>query len=158
MIAAPSPTRLFTGALLAACIALAAVPAAAATAAELYAKHCIACHQAEGEGTPGIAPTIAGVLAKRAATAEGREFFPRLLINGMSGMVASQGMRFFGNMPSMAALADAELAAIINHVLSAFNSSTVELTAEAFAAARQAPLPPGEVHKLRERLLALTRE
>jgi mono/diheme cytochrome c family protein len=136
-----------------------ALPAAASsTGAELYAKHCIACHQAEGEGMPGMAPPIAGVLANRAALPEGQDFFAKLLVNGMSGVIITQGQRFIGNMPPVAALANEELAAIINHVLSSFNASPVQLTAEAFARARLAPLPPDEVRKLRDRVVKMAGE
>ena len=152
----PLPVRITAIAVLAG--SLAGTARAASSGAELYARHCIACHQAEGEGTPGIAPPIAGVLAKRAATPEGREFFPRLLLNGMTGSIVSQGIRYNGNMPPVANLADAELAAIVNHVLSAFNGSTVQLSPDDFAAARSTPVPPTEVRKQRERLLAIAGE
>jgi mono/diheme cytochrome c family protein len=123
-------------------------------AAALYASHCIACHQPEGEGTIGIAPAVAGTLAKRAATPEGRDFLAQILITGMSGPITSQGQRYSGNMPSFAIAPDTDLAAALNYVLETFNASPVRLTAENFAAARARPATPAEVRKTRERLVA----
>lgn len=133
----------------------AAAPAAGAT---LYTTHCVTCHQAEGEGTPGIAPPLAGTLGKRAGNEDGRDFLAQVLVSGMIGPITSQGQRYNGNMPSFAALADADLAAVMNHVLASFNASSVELPASAFAAARGRGMAPSEVRKLRERVLATTGE
>jgi len=133
-------------------------PACLAAGAELYATHCVACHQAEGEGTPGIAPALAGTFGTRVADAAGRDFLAQTLISGMSGAIVVQGQRYNGNMPSFAALSDAELASIANYVLSAFNASSVELPAELFAATRRRAMAPNEVRKLRERVLAQTGE
>lgn len=132
--------------------------ACAEAGAALYATHCVACHQAEGEGTPGIAPPLAGTLAKRAASDEGRAFLAQVLVSGMTGTIVAQGQRYNGNMPSFAALPDADLAGVMNHVLTAFNASSVALAPGDFAAARGRGVAPIEVRKLRERVLARTGE
>lgn len=122
--------------------------------AGLYNRHCVACHQPNGEGAPGIAPPISGTLQGRAKTAVGRKFLAQIMVSGMIGTISSHGMRYLGNMPSFAALTDAELATALNHVLKTFNGVDLLLPAGDFAAARARALPPAEVFKLRSRALA----
>ena len=122
--------------------------------ADLYTKHCIVCHQANGEGAPGIAPPISGTLHSRAKTPVGREFLAQIMVFGMIGTISSHGMRYLGNMPSFSALTDTELATVMNHVLLALNGVDAPLSAGDLAAARGKALPPAEVFKLRTRALA----
>jgi mono/diheme cytochrome c family protein len=124
------------------------------TGADLYGKHCIACHQANGEGAPGIAAPISGTLLGLAKTPAGRDFLAQIMVSGMVGTISSHGMRYLGNMPAFNALADGELASVMNHVLLAFNGADLPLPAEAFAAARRRAMPPAEVFKLRQRAQA----
>lgn len=134
--------------------ALATANPAQADGAALYATHCVACHQPDAEGAPGLAPPLAGTMAKRAASPVGRAYFAQVLVSGMVGTITSRGMKFNGNMPSFAALPDDELAAVIGHVLATFNGVTEPPTREDFVAARAKALPPNEVSKLRERVRA----
>lgn len=122
--------------------------------AELFGKHCVACHQSDGEGIPGLAPPLVGVLKKVVEVDLGHTYIAHVLVSGMAGTIKTRGGKFTGVMPSQAALSDHELAAIASYVLSAFNDSPVALKPEGFAALRGKPLPPGEVRKLREQVLA----
>jgi mono/diheme cytochrome c family protein len=137
-----------------------ALPAAAQgpDGAALYATYCQACHQASGEGAPGIAPSLAGTLSKRVATPAGQALVTQILLSGLTGPITSQGQRFNGNMPPFAALSDADLAAIASHVLGTFNSSDVRLPPEAFTGARQHTVAAGALRKTREQVLAQTGE
>lgn len=125
-----------------------------AAGAELFGKHCVACHQADGEGIPGLAPPLVGALKKVAELDLGRTYLAQVLISGMAGTIKTRGGKFTGVMPSQAALSDRELTAIASYVLAKFNGSQVVLKPEDFAALRSNPLPPGEVRKLREQVLA----
>lgn len=129
-----------------------------ATGAALYAQHCVVCHQANGEGAPGIAPPISGTLANRARIPAGRDYLAQVMVSGMVGTISSHGMRYLGNMPPFNALSDGELAGVLNHVLLAFNAADLPLAAEAFAAARARAMPPAEVFKLRKSILAQSGE
>jgi mono/diheme cytochrome c family protein len=144
--------------LLSIAVALAAASASAqATAAsggELFGKHCVACHQADGEGVPGLAPPLVGVLKKVAEVESGRSYISQVLLSGMAGAIKTRGVKFTGVMPAQSALSDQELAAIASYVLATFNGSAVTLTPAGFAALRGKPLPPAEVRKLREQVLA----
>lgn len=126
----------------------------AASGGDLFGKHCVACHQADGEGIPGLAPPLVGTLKKVAELDLGRTYISHVLVSGMAGTIKTRVGKFTGAMPSQAALADHELAAIASYVLFTFNDSPVALKAEGFAALRGKPLPPGEVRKLREQVLA----
>jgi len=131
----------------------------AADGAALFGSHCQACHQAGGEGASGIAPPLAGTLGKRAATAEGLAQLASTLVAGLSGPITVRGERYNGNMPAFAAtLSDEQLAALLNHVLAAFNASPVRVEAALFAAARQRPAQPAQLRQQRERLLTQTGE
>lgn len=121
---------------------------------DLFGKHCVACHQADGEGIPGLAPPLVGALKKVAEVDSGRAYIAHVLVSGMAGTIKTRVGKFTGAMPSHAALSDEELAAITSYVLATFNDSSVVLNPERFAALRGKPLPPGEVRKLREQVLA----
>lgn len=136
---------------LAAGLSAAAGPVAAHGAAG-YATLCVACHQPDGEGAPGLAPPLAGALAGRVRTDEGRRYIAQVLISGMVGPIMTRDGKFNGNMPSFANQADEELLAVIGHVLQTFNGAAERLAADDFATARARNLPPNEVSKLREQL------
>jgi mono/diheme cytochrome c family protein len=122
--------------------------------AAIYATRCVVCHQPDGVGAIGLAPSLAGTLAKRVADVDGQAYVAQVLVAGLSGPIVSQGQKFNGVMPTWAALPDTELAAVLNHVLASFNDSPVRLGPEVFAAARQKPLSPAELRKLREKLIS----
>lgn len=133
-------------------------PAQAATGAELFAANCQACHQASGEGAPGIAPSLTGTLAKRAALPEGRAWLAQTLVSGMTGPITSRGEPYNGIMPPFVALSDADLAAVLGHVLAKFNDGAPGPAAEDFAAARARSVKPSEHRAQRSRLLQQTGE
>lgn len=134
-------------------VALLAGPCRADGAA-LYATHCVACHQPDGEGAPGLAPPLAGTLARRGADPRGREYLAQVLVSGMVGTITARGVKFNGNMPTFAALPDAQLAALLGYVLDHFNGVPEPVDAALFAAARSRALPSAEVARLRGRVVA----
>jgi cytochrome c553 len=103
----------------------------AADGAKLYEAHCVACHQPDGNGAEGLAPPLAGVLAKRAQSTSGREYLAQVLVSGMIGTITSRGVKYNGNMPA-APLSDEELVAVMGHVLATFNGVSQPLPAELF--------------------------
>jgi mono/diheme cytochrome c family protein len=139
---------------LAVCIALAAATAAWAQerGAALFEQHCAVCHQQKGEGIPGFAPRLAGTLAERAKTENGRSYLAQLVVSGMMGPIVSGGEKFNDAMPPFASLADEDIAAVVGHVLTTLNQVPAEntITAQDVAAARKRALPPNEVRRLRE--------
>lgn len=146
---------------LAAVLAAGALPAAAQTAtpavrgAEIFASVCFACHGAQGQGTAGIAPALAGPLAPVLARPEGRGYVLRVLLHGLSGRIVSQGQTFVGAMPAQAALTDADLVALGAH-LAALNGheGTPFDAAEVAAARAESPAPSHKaLRELRARVM-----
>ena len=141
------------------CALLAAIPAArAASGADLFAAKCQACHQANGEGAPGIAPPLTGTLARRAALPEGRAWLAQTLVSGLTGPITSRGEPYNGVMPPFAMLSDAELADVAGYVLAQFNAGAAPPLPADFAAARGRTVKPAEQRQQRTRLLAQTGE
>lgn len=133
-------------------LALTGNGAAWADGAELYAAHCAACHQPDGNGAEGLAPPLAGVLGKLAGTVGGREYLAQVVASGMVGKIASRGVEYNGNMPA-APLTDDEMSSVMGFVLSSFNAGAQEIPAALFAEARDRRLQPSAVRRLRERIL-----
>lgn len=93
-----------------------------------YLLHCGGCHLPDGRGVPPDVPSLRGDPGRLAAYPDGRRYLAR--IPGAS----------------QAPLSDAELTAVLNWVLSAFNRHTLPaghepLTVDEVASARQDPLP-----------------
>ena len=96
---------------------IATAPVAAVPAPQLFAQRCAMCHQAGGTGLPGQFPRLAGRVSSIAQSPAGRHYLSLVLLNGMVGKISADGQSFAGLMPSMAALPDADIAAILNHVV-----------------------------------------
>jgi mono/diheme cytochrome c family protein len=128
-------------------------PLQAADGAKLYEANCMACHQPDGNGAEGLAPPVAGVLAKRAQSTSGREYLAQVLVSGMIGKITSRGIKYDGAMPA-STLSDAELAAVMGYVLTTFNMVSQPMPTELFAAARARALTPTAVRQQRARVLA----
>lgn len=119
---------------------LAAAPGAKAGAAKadgaaIYAARCAACHQASGQGLPGVFPPLAGsewVNGKPALVAQ-------ILLHGINGPISVKGQQYQGQMPAFGAkLSDVEIAAVLSHVRSQWGNQSPPLDAASVAAARAA--------------------
>ncbi len=92
-----------------------AASAAAADGAALFAQHCAACHQADGAGTVGLAPSLKGEHWSRLAADRG--YLPTVLVHGLSGAIKLGTQVFVGSMPPFGAqLDDGAIAALASHV------------------------------------------
>jgi mono/diheme cytochrome c family protein len=125
--------------------------------AALYTQHCMACHQATGAGIPGAFPPIAGHVGE--VVAVDRAYPAKLVLFGMMGAIEVQGTSYNGVMPGLAAaLSDADVAGILNHVLTAWDDVEVlgdafePYTAEEVAEWRAAALQMTDVYALRQEL------
>ena len=126
--------------------------------AALFAQHCVACHQANGQGLPGAFPPIANHVGELVAA--DRTYPVQLLLYGMTGPITVKGTAYNGLMPAFgASMNDAEIAAVLEHVLDAWGDRALAgdghepYTAEDVAAERAASLTNAQVH---ERRVALT--
>jgi mono/diheme cytochrome c family protein len=134
-----------------------AAPAApAADGAAVFKEQCSACHQPSGQGVPGAFPPLAG----NTDLFLSRTFPAAVALSGLQGSVAVAGKTFNGVMPSFAHLSDAEIAAVVNYVRSAWGNDKLRpaglapLDAAAVAAVRQRKLTPAQVAAQRQQLKA----
>jgi cytochrome c oxidase cbb3-type subunit 2 len=102
----------------------------------LYEANCSACHQANGAGLPGVFPPLkgSGVVNKDDATKH-----IHTVLDGMQGGKAG-GVAYATPMPPFAAaLADADIADIIDYERSSWGNHGKPVTAAQVAAARANP-------------------
>lgn len=118
--------------------ALLAGMASAQDGKAVYDANCAACHQPDGVGALGLAPPLAGTLGKRMAVPEGRKYLPGIVIAGLAGKMESKGVLYEGIMPNWQQFSDAELAAVLNYVLTTFNAAELPADFKAIDAAELA--------------------
>jgi mono/diheme cytochrome c family protein len=106
----------------------------AADGKQLYAAHCVACHQATGKGLPGVFPPLDG---SEWVTGSERVLV-NLLLHGIEGEISVAGSVYKGVMPPFKQLANAELAALASHVRSQWSNQAAPVAAELFAKEREA--------------------
>lgn len=104
-------------------MALMTGPALADDAA-LFAKDCGACHGKAGVGIPGMAPPL--VKADWAKSADGRNYVPGVVLNGLSGKLTVAGRTYQSVMPPQKQRSDDEIAAVANYVLATLNSAPAD--------------------------------
>jgi mono/diheme cytochrome c family protein len=89
--------------------------AAAADGASLYAENCVACHQAGGVGTPGLAPPLVSDTLKKAGSVQ-HDYVALVVIHGFSGPIKVKGQLYVSAMPPRADLSDEDVASLANYV------------------------------------------
>jgi len=109
-----------------------AAGAAAMGGKALFLTHCSACHQATGLGIPGAFPPLA---------ASGRvtgtpENLVKIVLLGITGKLTVQGSTYTGQMPPLAQLSDAEIAAIGSYERSSFGNVAAPFDAALVAKVR----------------------
>jgi mono/diheme cytochrome c family protein len=105
-------------------------PADATDGARLYAGNCIGCHQANGQGIPGVYPNLAGspvVLGDPAAMAS-------WIVKGRRPTVTPAG-RYPTLMPQFAWLKSADVAALLSYLRSSFGNHATAVDPEAITKA-----------------------
>jgi mono/diheme cytochrome c family protein len=102
--------------------------------AALYASLCVACHQASGQGLPGVFPPLAGsewVQGKDSTTAA-------ILLHGITGGLTVKGTTYNGAMPAFKdQLSDEQIAAVLTHVRSQWGNTAAAVTADTVAQVRE---------------------
>jgi mono/diheme cytochrome c family protein len=124
-----------------------------------FKERCVVCHQEDAHGAAGVAPSLAGTLARHLDSAAGKRYLAQILISGMVGPIDTEGHKFSGLMPSFRAdLSDAEIAATINYVLRTFNgvsaaNTTSPITPQDVSIAAAGNPVPSDTRVLRQSLL-----
>src|SRR5690606_9130308 len=98
-----------------------------------YLANCAACHQADGKGVAGASPP----LEDSDWIARDPQAALQAVLAGLSGKITVNGNEYNAVMPAMSHLGDADIAAILNHVMDEFNDLDVRFTPAQVAAARQ---------------------
>jgi mono/diheme cytochrome c family protein len=108
-----------------------------ADGATLY-QRCATCHQANGEGTPGTYPPLAG---SEFIKANDPSAAIRVVLHGLQGPVTVRGQTFNGVMPPFGTavpMSDEEVAAVLSHERSSWGNAAPAVTAEMVARERAA--------------------
>jgi mono/diheme cytochrome c family protein len=101
--------------------------------AALFNALCAACHQANGQGLPGVFPPLAGsewVQGQPTTVAA-------IVLHGISGTLTVKGTEYHGAMPAFGAqLDDAQLAAVLTHIRSQWGNTASAVIPETVQQAR----------------------
>lgn len=124
--------------------------------AKLY-QQCAGCHQANGQGIPGAFPPLAGHVAEILAKEGGRDYLILVLLYGLQGQIEVKGMKYNVVMPAFGQLKDEEIAALLNHIATAWGDDKKvkgfkPFTAEEVKKLRAKKLAPQQVLEERKKL------
>ena len=98
--------------------------------------YCGPCHQANGMGTPGMFPPLAG--SEWVAT-ENPENIIRIVLNGIAGPITVSGQQFNNVMPPWRdALTDEQIAAVITYIRSDWGNKGSPVTVDLVKKIREA--------------------
>ena len=110
---------------------------------QLFAGTCSTCHQAEGQGLPGVFPPLAGSDYIKADP----KSVARVILHGLQGPVKVNGKDYNSVMPPMSQLTDDEVANIATYVLNSWGNPGGRVTkAEAAEVRTQKPANASEGH------------
>jgi mono/diheme cytochrome c family protein len=123
--------------------------------AAIFNERCALCHQPDAHGAPGVAPSLAGTLARYATTTDGKKYLSQIVLSGMVGKIPTEGHTFSGLMPSFAPdFSDEQIAAVVDYVLAKYNGVEKPVIAAADVAAARAQNPVAtQTRHLREKIL-----
>lgn len=122
--------------------------------ARVYNQNCVACHQGSGQGIPAAFPPLADH-AVHVLEDGGRQFLIDVLLYGMQGPIEVNGMQYNGVMPAWTQLSNDDIANVLNHVVTAWDSPPndfVPYQASEVASERDKGLSAAQVHDLRSDL------
>lgn len=108
-----------------------AAVSAAADGKAIYDSKCAACHQATGQGLTGAFPPLAG---NKDVTGDPKKAISAV-IKGMNGPLTVGGNTYNGAMPAWKGqLSNAEIAAVLTYVRSAWGNKASAVTEKQVAA------------------------
>lgn len=126
---------------------------AASPGEQVYNGNCTACHQASGEGVAGAFPALKEH-ANKIYEAGGRDYLINTLLYGLQGPIEVSGANFNGIMPAWSQLSNENLADVLNHVLTTWETPAdfKPFEVSEIEAFRTQPLSATDVHNLRQTL------
>jgi len=91
--------------------------------AGLFAKNCAMCHQAQGQGIPGVFPPLAkSDFLMKLAKKEDRSELVKIVLEGKTGKISVNGQDYNGVMTPVSGLSDEDLAAVLTHVTNSWGN------------------------------------
>jgi mono/diheme cytochrome c family protein len=107
--------------------------AAKADGAAIFAARCAACHQANGQGLPGVFPPLAG-----SEWVNGKpELLASILLHGVQGRITVKGTAYDGVMPAFRdQLDDDAIAAVASYARSQWGNTAPVIAAGTVGSAR----------------------
>jgi mono/diheme cytochrome c family protein len=99
---------------------------------EIFTKYCLACHQTDGSGVPGMYPT----LQKTEWVLGDKPRLIGLLLNGQKGVITVNDRTYKGEMPSHQYLKDEQVAQVLTFIRSNFGNNAGPVTSEEVALVR----------------------
>ncbi|AEB12568.1 c-type cytochrome [Marinithermus hydrothermalis] len=121
----------------------------------LYQQNCASCHGQDGTGTPNFAPPLAATLPALLQTEDGRAYLASVVLWGLQGQIKVNDQTYNAPMPPFGRLTDAEIAEILNYILTAWGNDALlpegftPYTADEIAELRKTQLTPQDVLKQR---------
>jgi len=102
----------------------------------LYEMACLACHQPEAKGLPGVYPPLS-----ESAWARGdKSRLIKIVLHGLTGPIEVKGKKYGGPgavpMPAMGGLTDQQIAEVLTYVRSAFGNKASAVTPAEVSAIR----------------------
>jgi mono/diheme cytochrome c family protein len=82
----------------------------------VYKKHCMECHQENGEGVPNIYPT----LQNAEWVGADKDHLIEIIINGMTKEIVVNGIAYEDEMPKADYLTNKEIAAVLTYIRTSF--------------------------------------
>jgi len=126
---------------------------AAADGSRVYAANCAACHGPAGAGIVGAFPPLAVHTAEIAARDGGRDYLVDAMLYGLMGPIVVNGVSYNGVMPAWGQLSDADIAAVLDHIVALGGPSAAPFTADEVAAQRGRGLSTADVLAIRQQVL-----
>lgn len=103
--------------------------------AEIYMTRCMACHQMNGRGVPGVFPPVDGT--EWVTGDKGRLI--RIVLNGITGEIQVGNETYSGAMPPWNSfLDDEEVASLLTYLRTSWSNEASEVTPEEVASVRAA--------------------
>jgi len=98
--------------------------------AKVFRNQCAQCHQATGQGVPGVYPPLAG----SEWVVGSAEVLGRILVNGLNGPIEVKGNTYNGNMPAFGPnglnLKPKELAGVMTYIRQEWGNAEGDVTIE----------------------------
>ena len=126
---------------------------AAVDGSRVYAANCASCHGAAGAGIASAFPPMAGHAADIAASDGGRDYLVAAMLYGLMGPIVVDGVSYNGVMPAWGQLSDADIAAVLDHIVGLGGPAAESFTTDEVAAQRGRGLAAADVLAIRQQVL-----